>query len=247
MKKTFALLISMLIITQLSGQWSVGPRAGVNFCVTKGKWNEFDNTEYKWIGAPTLGGTLGYTFKDWLSLHADLLYKKMGNVSEYSYEDGLREESSVLIREKERYNCIQLVISAKYLYNLTFMSIFFLFGPYCTFKFGGRLIVDDGTNTSRSRIVWDQWPDSRAADDDWYVDPDYNRRFDFGLNIGAGARKELGKGQIEFNFRFGYGLLDLNKFDSKEDKKDAKDNGYKGYHSMNTAITVAYLIPFGDR
>jgi len=47
------------------------------------------------------------------------------------------------------------------------------------------------------------------------------------------------------DLRLGIGLLDHNKFENKDAKQHAKDNGYKAEKTLNILLTVAYMYPFG--
>lgn len=189
------------------------------------------------------GGVGNYAFNEMFSLNAELLYISMGGKTESSWEDSRSIQSTYLLTE--RYNCIQLAMIARILFGGSNFSYFGSFGPYLTRKGGGTMTVDDGTNVTVLNIIWGTGQGTnRGNDGDWYVDPEYNRRWDFGLYIGGGVGKELGPGRLEFDVRFGLGLLDLNKFDSKENKQTAKDNGYKAYRNMNISLSVAYMYLF---
>jgi hypothetical protein len=244
MKKLFSFLICIFIVSQVMGQWSVGPRAGVNFCVTKGKWSDGDETKYKWIGAPTAGATVGYQFNDNFGLFADVSYIKMGSITEYTWEETVRHQYEVAETIKERYNSLQLAIRAAYIYNIRSLILLCYLAPYLTTKFGGRAIINSGGQITVLAILWDVYP-ARGDDGNYYVDPEYNRRVDAGLYIGGALGKDLGPGRLELDLRYGFGLVDLNKFSSREERKDAREGGYKAYRSMNACITVAYLIKLG--
>jgi hypothetical protein len=247
MKKIFAFLICIFLVSQVLGQWTVGARFGANFCVTKGKWFDDDDTKYKWIGAPTAGVTGGYDFSESLSLFADISYIKAGGIYEYTWEETLGREVTDVYKVKERYNCFHLVIRPAYIFDCSAMTLMAFLGPYITIKGGGRAIITEYGETEKYKIVWEEYPDKREDLLNYYVDPKYYRKFDAGLYLGAAAGKELGPGRLELDLRYGIGLIDGNKFDSKDEKKDAKEDGYKAFRHMNAAITVAYLIPLGNK
>ena len=64
------------------------------------------------------------------------------------------------------------------------------------------------------------------------------------MYIGGGVGKELGSGILELDLRFGFGLVDLNKFENSDEKQQAKDKGYKPYRSMNFTVSLAYMYLF---
>jgi hypothetical protein len=169
----------------------------------------------------------------------------MGHKNEVPYDVANRQLNEGNLMFKEYFNCLQFAILARFLFGDDFQYFFFL-GPFYTQKFRGCAVLDDGENVTKYDLVWGKPPASRDGDK-YYVDPDYNRRWSYGLYLGGGVGKDLGPGKMTLDFRFGYGLIDLNKFDSKEDKQDAKDAGYKPYRGINAAITVAYLFPFGEK
>ncbi len=239
--RKFTLLFVTLVFTFSSfGQWSVGPRLGVNFSTLTGKWNSNDDSKSRWITGPVVGAVGNYSFTDMFSLNAELLYITMGEKTIYTYSEESRALNSQTYWEKEKYHCFQLPIlfRADFLTNSLFFAFF---GPYFTYKLGGKWKDSDG-NSGKIKI---QEHESRDDGNTWYLDPDYNRRFDFGIYLGAGAGKKLGPGRLEVDLRYGIGLLDLNKFDDKDDKQNAKDNGYKAYRSMNISLSVAYMFPLG--
>jgi len=244
MKKIFVFLISVFIVCQVSGQWRVGPRLGVNFTTLSGKWNDDDDTKNKWVVGPTAGATAGYSFNELFSLNADLLYIHMGNKTVNTYEDIARQAGATTYTFKEYFNCIQLAFLAQIMFG-TNISYFFFAGPFITYKFGGCGVADDGTTLQKYKLVWGI-PPARSSNPDYYIDPEYNRRFTPGIYLGGGVGKDLGRGKLTVDARFGIGLIDLNKFESKEERKDARENGYKAYRGLNIAIMVAYLIPFGE-
>jgi hypothetical protein len=245
MKKIFSFLICTFFVIQLSAQWHVGPRAGVNFCSITGKWSDDDETKYKWIGGPVGGATGGYSFNQLFSLNADLMYINMGEKSVNTYEDKARQSGATTYTFKEYFNCMQLAILAQFLFGTNLQFICFV-GPFMVMKYGGFAIISDGTTTQRLNLLWDT-PPVRGSGDDYYIDPEYNRRWSHGIYFGGGVGKDVGPGKIVLDARFGVGLNDLNKFESKEDRQDARDNGYRPYRSLNAAITVAYLFKLGGK
>lgn len=236
------ILLSTVLVFTLSsfGQWSVGPKVGVNFHTVTGKWSNNDETQNQWIVGPVAGAVGSYTLSDMFALNAELVYITMGNktVTPIDIKNGnlLQED----IELKEKWHSMQMVIM---LHILVSRGFFGLIGLPITFKMFGTGEYGDGQSVN-FRFGDDQ---SKGSNPVIYVDPTYNRRWDFGIYIGGGYGHDLGAGKIVADIRFGYGLLDLNKFDDKDQKKMAKDNGYKGYHSMNVSIAVAYMFQLGKK
>jgi hypothetical protein len=216
----------------------VGARAGVNFSSITGKWNNEDTDKHKWIAGPVAGAVGGYSFTDMISLRAELLYLTMGEKTVYQ-EEGARGLQSEEYFFKERYNCLQMVIMAYFMWNIRAIILYANAGTFLTRKFGGKWWDPHGSRP----IKWGQHT-YKNGDNVYYVDPEYNRRIDFGTYIGGGIGKDLGPGRLELDLRFGFGLVDLNKFESKEQRQEARDNGYRPYRSLNFSISLAYLYLF---
>ncbi len=247
MKKLIAIIIPALLAVNAYGQYSVGPRAGINFCVVNGKFSEHDNTKNKWIVGPVAGITGNYSFTNMLSLTTELSYLTMGQKFEGEHFDYSRSESSMIYIVKERFNCLQFALLAQALFGTSILSYFVILGPFLTQKLGGIATIDDGNIITRLRILWQTPPETRGEKGDYYVDPDLNRRTDIGMYLGGGIGKKLGPGQLKLDLRFGFGMRDLNKFDNKEAKNNARDNGYKAYRSMNASFTLTYLYALGKQ
>jgi hypothetical protein len=114
---------------------------------------------------------------------------------------------------------------------------------YWLYKFGGTITTPYGTLPVR----WAVPPRKSPAEDYYYLDPAYNRRSDFGMQLGGGVGKKLGPGRMELDVRFGFGFVDLNKFDSKDEKQQAKDDGYKPYRHLNFSVALAYMFLFDKK
>ena len=237
MKKLSILLITLFMCSMSFGQWSVGPRLGANFSTLTGKWNSDDDSKSRWIAGPVVGAVGNYSLNEKYGLSSELLYITMGEKTIYT-DIGSRGVNETSYSIRERYNCLQFAILAQALFGSQLMFYANL-GPYFTYKFGGKWKDGDGNN---GKIKWGTEPGRGQSGDTWYIDPDYNRRFDLGLYLGGGVGKELGPGKLNLDLRFGFGLLDLNKFDSKDDKQNAKDNGYKAYRNLNISLSLAYMF-----
>lgn len=238
MKNITMILIAIVMSCTLNAQWSLGPRFGANFSGLTGQWSDNDDTETKWIGGLTGGAVAGYNFTDIWAMRGEFLYIPMGEKTVWA-DDGGRSINEQGYYLRERYNCLQMILVAQVLFNLNFMLIYANLGPFWTYKMGGVW----STAQANGDIDWGT-NNSRSINETYYVDPEYNRRWDYGMYIGGGVGKELGPGILELDLRFGFGLVDLNKFENSDEKQQAKDNGYKPYRSMNFTVSLAYLYLF---
>lgn len=219
-------------------QWAVGPRVGVNFHTVTGKWSSDDDTKNRFIVGPVAGAVGSYTFNELLMLSGELSYETMGQKNIFTLNEIASRQAQNTYILSEKWHCLSLAI----LLNVFFLANWFTqAGLNSRFKLTGIQTDGDGNKTPLRFGEGDQ----KASNPVQYVDPEYNRRWDFGMYIGGGYQRALGPGNIRADLRFGYGFLDLNKFENKDQKKAAKDNGYKGYHSMNISLGVAYLFELG--
>ncbi len=238
MKKLLILFMTVLLSSQGFGQFSVGPRVGVNFATLTGKFSKDDDSKSGWITGFTFGAVGNYEFTDMISLNAELLFVTQGDKTKFTDvgEKSTRAEYNYSL--KERYHYLQLPLLAKFTFGSD-LSFFGILGPYFGYKIGGHYKAKSENTTIKGRV---RFKEDKVKDDDWYEDPDYFRRFDLGMYIGGGAGKEIGPGKLELDFRFGMGFLDTNKFENKDDKQNAKDDGYKSYRNMNISLTLAYMF-----
>lgn len=239
MKKLFLLLLSLLFISISYAQWSVGARAGANFATITGKYSDYDDAKSGWITALAIGPAANYEFTDMISLNGELLFITIGDKSKYTEtgeKSSMADEYNYTITE--RYHYLQLPILARFSFGSNFL-FYGNIGPYCGYKIGGHYKEKTPYYETKGRT---RFKEDKMKENDWLFDPDSERRFDFGLYIGGGAGKKLGPGVLEADVRVGIGLLDHNKFDDKDAKKEAKDYGYKSFKTMNISLTLAYMI-----
>ena len=244
MKKFLILFTILLFALSSICQYSVGGRLGVNFATLTGKYSENDDSKNGWIASvPAIGVVGNYKFTDMISLNAELLFITIGDKTKYLYEgerSSLSEYDYILT---ERYHYIQLPILAKFSFGSDIL-FYGNAGPYCGYKMGGHHKYEEGGHVTKGRL---RFKEDKLGENDWLYDSETERRFDFGIYIGGGAGKEIGPGRLEADLRLGIGLLDHNKFESKEYKKDLKDNGYKSFRTTNISLTFAYMYMFSKK
>ena len=242
MKKSTIFLFAVFMSSIAFGQWSVGPRLGVNFSTLTGKWSDDDDSKTRWIGGPLFGAAVSYAFSEEFTLTSELQYITTGHKAIFDY--GVEKARNVAENEnysiRQRYNSFQWTALAKAVFGKGSFKYFAYVGPFITQKFGGKWKDDRGNS---GKIKWGDADDNPDSDDDtWYIDPKNFRRFDTGVYLGGGAGRKLGPGSLDLDLRIGFGFLDMVKFDSKEDKKDARDNGYKPHKNVNISLGLVYMI-----
>ncbi len=242
MKKLLTLTIFLLFSLFCFGQYSVGGRLGVNFSTITGRYSKDDGSKGGWVVSfPTIGAVGNYEFTDMISLDAELLFITIGDKTKYS-ETGEGEKGSVSeydYSNTERYHYFQIPVMAKFTFGTDF-QYYGIAGLYFAYVLGAHYKDESYGEVCKGRIRYKETPDDP---DDWYLNPDYNRRTDFGVNLGGGVSKEIGPGNLEAELRFGMGFLDHNKFDSKDDKGDE----YKSFRNMYIGLTFAYMYDLSKK
>jgi len=239
MKKLLILFMTVLLALPGFGQFSIGPRLGVNFATITGKYSNNDDSKGGWITGLDFGAVGNYKFSDMISLNAELLFVTQGDKLKYEGSEGAKSSlSHYSYVVTERYHYMQLPILAKFTFGSDLL-FFGIAGPYFGYKIRGHYKAKSEDNVVKGRV---RFKEDKVKDDDWYQDPDEYRRFDLGMYIGGGVGKIIGPGRLEADLRFGMGFLDTNKFASKDEKQNAKDSGYKSYRNMNISLTLAYML-----
>lgn len=243
MKKLVLFFLALFLASSGFGQWAVGPRLGVNFSTVSGKWSKDDDSKNGWIAGLTFGAIGQYEYTDMISFSGELIFITMGEKTTYDYsEDGKRStQSEYNFSVSDRCHYILLPLLVRFSFGSNFRFFGFI-GPTFSYHIGGHYKFKNGDDVTKGRYRYNE---DKVKDDDIYLDPEQNRRFDLGMNIGGGVGKKIGPGTLEADLRFGMGFLDRNKFDSKEDKQDAKDNGYKGYKNIGICLNFSYMYPLG--
>lgn len=238
MKKITILFACIIFASYSFGQWSVGPRLGVNFSTVSGE-NYWGETKHKWITGFVVGAVGEYALTDLISLDAELLYITSG--AKYLYDVDEESRATVEGYWKESYGNLQIPILVKATIGDD-IRFYGNAGPYFSLIIHGKYKdkVEDYNYERSGKIKFKERPDNYDGDD-WYLDPDEYNKYDIGIYIGAGAEKKLGPGVLVFDARFGLGFIDSNKFEDKNDKPD----DYKAYKNRNISLTLAYMFGFG--
>ena len=232
-------MLALFTVVPCYGQFSIGARTGPNFSKITGTLSSNDPHKSHCVTGFMGGFTGFYGFNDQLSAVAELSFVTIGKKTDYTESDDYMEYEYEVT---EKYHYITLPLLVRYSFGSNF--IFFGYGGlYFAYKVGGHSKTVTGEGTTEGRLRFNE---DKLEENDWLFDSDASRRFDMGLNLGGGVGKDLGPGRLEADARFGYGLIDHNKFESKDVKKAAKDNGYKSFRTLEFMITVAYVIPLGE-
>jgi len=236
------LLISIITLSTLTifaqpSLW-VGGHLGVNFCTINGKLSSDDNTKKGYIAGPMFGLVTAYSVNDLFSVVAEINYVKAGSTSDFkgTYEDGQEFD----IKNTNTFNTIQIPLMAKLTFGKN-IQFFAYGGVYWSFALNGKYKVEsDALENTSGKIIYGERPENYDGDI-LYADPEYNRRSDFGLNLGAGIQKEIGPGIFILDFRFGQGFTDRFKYPNEE-----TPDGYKPYLNRSFGLNASYIINLGS-
>lgn len=239
MKKLFFLSAFVFLFTTVfaQGPWSVGGKLGINFTNISGEYSSSVNTDHNWITTPLFGAVALYSFSDLVAVSAELNLAKSGTLINLTFvgSNGGEEKGSY----KEKFTSIQIPILARFTFGETWQ--FFAYGGfYWSYILGGKYEAKSDSFDQSGKIKFGDAPDNYTGDD-IYLDKDYNRRMDIGLNVGGGVQRQLGPGKLVLDLRFGMGFLDFNKFPD-----DNKPDGYKSFLNRSLNLSLAYIFNLGN-
>lgn len=186
MKKLLLVVLTLALFVGANAQVKLGVKAGLNLANLAG---DVEDNSMK-IGAQ-VGVVADFAFGDALSLQTGLMFSQKGTKEEY---DIMGETFT----SKLNVNYLEIPINAVYGIGLGNNTLQLFAGPYIGIGLTGKMKSDvDGTDDVDIQFVSD------------YTDVDEDKvgfkRFDIGLNFGAGYR--INNIQIQANY--GLGLSNL--------------------------------------
>lgn len=180
------LLLSVLAVAVLfigaQAQITFAPRVGLNMANIGGD----ETDDYKMKIGMQIGLVTDIAFSDAISLQTGLLFSQKGTkIDDDAFSDPI----------KINVNYLEIPINAVYGLDLGGNTLQFLAGPYVGIGLSGKAKSDmDGFEDADIQFVND------------YIDADADKspmkRFDFGLNIGAGYK--INNIQIQANYGLGF-------------------------------------------
>jgi hypothetical protein len=188
MKKLFlSTLVLCFLFVSAQAQVTFAPKVGLNLANIAGD----DTEDAKMKMGLQIGVLTDIAFSDAISLQTGLMFSQKGTKSEF-------DAGTETIKVKTNVNYLEIPINAVYGLDLGGNALQFFAGPYAGIGLTGKIKSDaDGAEDV----------DIQFAND--YVDVDDDKqgvkRFDIGLNIGAGYK--INNIQIQANY--GLGLANL--------------------------------------
>ena len=196
MKKVLLSIIAVAILfVGAQAQITFAPRVGLNMANVGGD----DTDDNKMKMGMQIGAIVNYGFSDALSLQTGLLFSQKGTkIDAKVYSDPI----------KITVNYLEIPINAVYGLELGGNTLQFLAGPYIGIGLSGKMKSNmDGFEDVDIQFV------NNAIDAD--ADKAPMKRFDFGLNIGAGYK--INNIQIQANYGLGFANL-ISDYDGLDDK-----------------------------
>lgn len=196
MKKVLLSLIAVAILfVGAQAQITFAPRVGLNMANVGGD----DTDDNKMKMGMQIGAIVNYGFSDAISLQTGLLFSQKGTkIDAEGYSD------PIIVN----VNYLEIPINAVYGLELGGNTLQFLAGPYVGIGLSGKVKSDmEGFEDTDIQFVSD------AIDAD--ADKAPMKRFDMGLNIGAGYK--IDNIQIQANYGLGFANL-IPDYDGLDDK-----------------------------
>jgi len=193
MKTKIFLTISFLTILGISinnAQIMVGLKIGLNLA----KSSDDDIDHQKSLGGLCIGAVAEYKVNDLISAKAELLYARKGWKS---------VNGDDFVKVKKNYLDIPITLNVGY--DISGFNVYGGPGIYFGYWLGGKY-QSESTYT-------DFWGNEHTTSEDATIDFDKKtwedcKRLDIGLNINAGASKEIGNGKMFAELRYGFGFVD---------------------------------------
>ncbi len=219
MKKWKVAALSLAIASTTIGtsmaQLSVGAKGGGTLNTVSG--NTTAGTEKDMTLGYQFGATVNYGFSKIFSLQPEVIFIQKGGRASSSSTDDFTQLTA---------NYLEVPILAKAQFGGEKFKGFVVLGPYAGYWAGGKNKTSLlGTETKES-IDFDN-----NIDDDGYK----QNRIDLGINGGLGMQYAIGRGNIFLDARYGFGLFDMNKYNTEP-------TDYKTQANRSVEVSLGYMF-----
>jgi hypothetical protein len=204
--------------------FSLGLKGGMDFST----WSDFEVTDpmeivYQKGFQGGLVGEIGFSKN--FALQFEFLYAQKGLRVEVPQIDDFDQPYTAKSWFNVNYLDIPLVFKVSF--PIGPVSIYGDVGPYAGIGLSAKTTLDPDIYGTQSKDIGFQ--------------KNGFKRFDFGFVFGAGIGYELWKGDLFLDFRYDYGLTDINNV---EDEIKALPE-YKKYCNRNIGLAIGYIIRLG--
>lgn len=204
--------------------FSLGLKAGMDLST----WSNFEVTDPKKIVYQKgfQGGLVGEIgFSKNFALQFEFLYAQKGLRVEVPQTDD--NDQAYTAKSWFNVDYLDIPLVFKVSFPIGPISIYGDVGPYAGIGISAKTTLDPDINGTQSKDIGFQ--------------KNGFKKLDFGFVFGAGVGYELWKGDLFLDFRYDYGLTDINNVD--DEIKDLPE--YKKYSNRNIGLAIGYLIRLG--
>jgi len=163
------------------------------------------------------GATVNYGFSSIFSIQPEVVFIQKGSKMNSSATDDFAQMSA---------NYLEVPILAKAQFGGEKFKGFVVLGPYAGYWAGGKNKTNVLGNENKESIDFDN-----DIDDDGYK----HNRIDLGINGGLGMQYAIGRGNIFLDARYGFGLFDMNKYETEPD-------GYESQANRSVEVSLGYMF-----
>lgn len=196
-------------------QLSIGAKGGGTLNTMSG--NTPENTDKNMTLGYQFGAAVNYGFSDMFSLQPEVNYIQRGGKISSTVTDDYSAMTT---------NYISVPVLAKAQFGGEKFKGFVVLGPYAGYWAGGKNRTSILGEESKESIDFDN-----NIDDDGYK----QNRIDLGINGGLGMSYAIGRGNIFLDARYGFGLFDTNKYETKPED-------YKSVANRSVEVSLGYMF-----
>jgi hypothetical protein len=245
MKKSIKLLLitNLLILNiQSIAQITYGPKLGLNFSRTSGKYSSNDEASYRSLTGMQIGGILNYALDENFSIQPELFFSQKGWID----KEITGNQNVTTTKTKFRLNYLEIPILIKYCTGND-LKYYANAGPYLGFLLGGnykrKATTDIGGTTvsaiTKGKFKFKTEPDNYDGNDMYFESGEVSR-VDVGMQIGGGIGKDIGPGVLYLDLRYAFGLTDFYK--DKYFDPIGRPNGYKKFQNRTFSLSLIYIL-----
>lgn len=241
MKKIFLVCLSCLISYGVAAQVSIVPKAGIGLGWLNAKTKEIRKSQESVLGFLT-GVGVNISLTKNLSLQTELLYTQKGftfnDLAFISVEGYAISKFDVVYR----LNYLELPILLRRTFGSKKLQPYLQAGISVGYGLNGKAKVKSDDELvhdlfdAENKVRFGQIPDGGSGD---IIYLDINR-VDVGLQAGGGLLYKVGKGHLNVDVRFDYGLTNMYKSSWIN-----VDNNYNKKRLL--ALTLGYQLPLGSK
>ena len=219
MKKWKVVVLSLAVAGATANvsmaQLSIGAKGGSTLNTVSG--NAPAGTEKGMTFGYQFGATVNYGFSKMFSIQPEVVFIQKGG----KYNSSTTDDFAAMTA-----NYLEVPLLAKAQFGGEKFKGFVVLGPYAGYWAGGKNKTSVLGQENKESIDFDN-----DIDDDGYK----HNRIDLGINGGLGMQYALGRGNIFLDARYGFGIFDMNKYETEP-------TGYKTQANRSVEVSLGYMF-----